>query len=259
MKRCAHCEGQMSGPGQKRYCSPKCRDAAKRRRQGIEPRPQVAEHECQQCGERFKPKRSDRTTFCSRQCSFKHRAAPPPFTSVRAFWCAGCGKAVCTSGPRYRTCSVECSKESARRAERHKAEREKASKIYVCRGCGDEFKSPYGEKRRSFCGDECRYRIQRIEQCRHHRQRARKHGVPYEPVNALRVFARDGWRCQICGRATPEMARGTRKSNAPELDHRIPLSKGGGHLYGNVQCACRACNISKGNASSVGQLPLLAA
>ena len=52
--------------------------------------------------------------------------------------------------------------------------------------------------------------------------------------------------------------RGTRYSNAPELDHRVPISKGGTHLYTNVQCACRDCNGKKSNRSTVGQLPMFA-
>jgi 5-methylcytosine-specific restriction endonuclease McrA len=73
----------------------------------------------------------------------------------------------------------------------------------------------------------------------------------------LKVFERDGWKCQICGKQTPRARRGYRYSNAPELDHRIPISKGGPHTYGNTQCACRACNLEKSNRSNVGQLPLL--
>src|SRR5690606_14803487 len=79
-------------------------------------------------------------------------------------------------------------------------------------------------------------------------------GVPYEPVNVLLVFERDGWRCQICGKDTPQSRRGTNYSNAPELDHRIPISKGGPHTYDNVQCACRECNGRKSNRTEEGQI-----
>ena len=47
-----------------------------------------------------------------------------------------------------------------------------------------------------------------------------------------------------------------RAPNAPELDHRIPISKGGGHLYNNVQCLCRRCNGLKSNHNNNGQKPL---
>lgn len=89
-----------------------------------------------------------------------------------------------------------------------------------------------------------------------HRSRARRFGVEFDPtVSSIRVFERDGWRCRICGTKTPQRLRGTFKDNAPELDHVVPLSIGGGHTWSNVQCACRKCNIEKG-ARALGQIGL---
>jgi 5-methylcytosine-specific restriction endonuclease McrA len=70
------------------------------------------------------------------------------------------------------------------------------------------------------------------------------------------VFERDGWRCQMCGEHTPRRSMGSCEPCAPELDHRVPISKGGGHLWANVQCLCRACNGRKGASLIVGQMPL---
>lgn len=39
---------------------------------------------------------------------------------------------------------------------------------------------------------------------------------------------------------------GSLSERAPELDHVVPLSRGGGHVYGNVQLLCRMCNGAKG-------------
>lgn len=77
--------------------------------------------------------------------------------------------------------------------------------------------------------------------------------MAYEYVNPFKVFERDGWRCQICGKPTPRSRRGTLHPNAPELDHIVPISKGGPHAYANTQCACRACNIEKGDRFALGQ------
>ncbi len=88
--------------------------------------------------------------------------------------------------------------------------------------------------------------------------RARVLGVERERISTDLVFERDRWRCQICGKKTPARFRGTRRNDAPELDHRIPLSLGGPHTYVNVQCACRLCNRIKSNHASAGQLPLVA-
>lgn len=78
-------------------------------------------------------------------------------------------------------------------------------------------------------------------------QRARRAGVvSRSDVDPMKVFARDDWRCQLCGIHTPKRLRGTTESAAPELDHIIPLALGGPHTNDNVQCACRACNHAKG-------------
>jgi 5-methylcytosine-specific restriction endonuclease McrA len=90
-------------------------------------------------------------------------------------------------------------------------------------------------------------------------RRARKRGaVVYESVLPIKVFERSGWRCQICGVKTPAKHRGTHRHDAPELDHVVPLSKGGAHTYANAQCVCRACNGWKSDKVVVGQRLLFA-
>jgi 5-methylcytosine-specific restriction endonuclease McrA len=49
------------------------------------------------------------------------------------------------------------------------------------------------------------------------------------------VFARDEWTCQYCG------------SPAENVDHVIPRSRGGEHVWENVVAACRRCNSRKEN------------
>lgn len=68
-----------------------------------------------------------------------------------------------------------------------------------------------------------------------------------DAIDSLKVFERDGWKCQLCGIDTPAALRGSTSPQAPEVDHRIPLSRGGAHAWANVQCACRRCNGKKGN------------
>jgi len=77
------------------------------------------------------------------------------------------------------------------------------------------------------------------------RARAKRAGVPYQSVNPFSVFHRDGWKCRQCSTATPRELRGSCQPNAPELDHRIPISKGGAHSYDNCQLLCRQCNFEK--------------
>jgi len=60
--------------------------------------------------------------------------------------------------------------------------------------------------------------------------------VPYRaraPLSRRAVFVRDNHRCQYC--------------NAPaeNIDHVVPRSRGGEHVWENVVAACRPCNARK--------------
>jgi 5-methylcytosine-specific restriction endonuclease McrA len=55
---------------------------------------------------------------------------------------------------------------------------------------------------------------------------------------AWRVFARDGYRCQVC-----EAPGGTVELT---VDHIIPVSAGGTNAESNLQTLCRTCNSRKG-------------
>lgn len=60
--------------------------------------------------------------------------------------------------------------------------------------------------------------------------------VPYHRRTALSrraVFARDDHRCQYCG------------AMADSIDHIVPRSRGGLHVWENVAAACRRCNLDK--------------
>jgi 5-methylcytosine-specific restriction endonuclease McrA len=60
--------------------------------------------------------------------------------------------------------------------------------------------------------------------------------VPFRTRAALSrraVFARDRHRCQYCG------------TSAENIDHVVPRSRGGLHVWENVVAACRPCNARK--------------
>ena len=52
-------------------------------------------------------------------------------------------------------------------------------------------------------------------------------------LNRRAVFARDGSRCQYC------------HAPAESIDHVVPRSRGGEHVWENVVAACRPCNARK--------------
>jgi 5-methylcytosine-specific restriction endonuclease McrA len=62
--------------------------------------------------------------------------------------------------------------------------------------------------------------------------------VPYRagiPLTRRAIFARDGGRCVYCG------------GPANSVDHVVPRSRGGRHVWENVVAACRRCNSRKEN------------
>lgn len=56
--------------------------------------------------------------------------------------------------------------------------------------------------------------------------------------NRRNLFARDGNRCQYCGKKFP--------TSELSLDHVIPRRLGGQSTWENVVCACTQCNVRKG-------------
>jgi 5-methylcytosine-specific restriction endonuclease McrA len=60
--------------------------------------------------------------------------------------------------------------------------------------------------------------------------------VPYRaavPLTRRAVFARDGGRCVYC------------RAPATSIDHVLPRSRGGRHVWENVVSCCRRCNHAK--------------
>lgn len=62
---------------------------------------------------------------------------------------------------------------------------------------------------------------------------------PRVKLTRREIFLRDGFTCQYCG---------TRSSNLT-IDHVIPRSRGGLHVWDNVVTACQPCNHRKGGKS----------
>ena len=62
-----------------------------------------------------------------------------------------------------------------------------------------------------------------------------------EDVSRGFVIKRDKYKCQICFTYVFETAS-HHDPQYPNIDHIVPLSKGGEHSYANVQLTCRSCN-----------------
>ena len=56
--------------------------------------------------------------------------------------------------------------------------------------------------------------------------------------NRRNIYARDGNRCQYCGKKMP--------TTELSLDHVVPKSQGGKSTWDNIVCCCIRCNVKKG-------------
>lgn len=249
-QECPACRGFFtpSREGQK-ACSALCR---LRLRRGNKPR-QLREYFCVICECAFESI-VESAMYCSRKCkTLGWRAKNPTRTDYKqtlcAYWtgyCATCN--VPMGGRRSRlTCDV-CQRQVALSAARVAAyatnlTKHKARGLVVrCTECELEFCPLYGVKARtacSCCDPGLHKERKRAAKAKRHK---RIKSADSETVWPNKVFKRDQWKCQLCGIETPKTLRGTHEHNAPELDHVLPLARGGSHSYANTQCLCRSCN-----------------
>lgn len=61
----------------------------------------------------------------------------------------------------------------------------------------------------------------------------------YVKLTRRNLYTRDNYTCSYCGKKF--------KPNDLNIDHVIPRSKGGRHVWENVVCSCIKCNTKKSN------------
>ncbi len=200
---------------------------------------------CTRCGSVLSY-RGVKTIQC-RVCTAHDRAILTPQTS-----CAVCSALFAQKPNRARqTCSAACAAELRGSRNRGKKMRPfvRVAMERPCRNRCGAMVIAKGSKRCEAC-------VKLAGRSKNHCQRAKRKGAPRDySVTSTKVFARDGWRCQLCGIRTPQSMQGKCAPNSPEVDHIVSIADGGGHTWDNVQCACRKCNGAKGS-KSFGQLRL---
>lgn len=87
-------------------------------------------------------------------------------------------------------------------------------------------KGPYKAKKQSYCK---RYRM-------------RRRGVEQlgDLIHLDELYQRDNGICGICNESCPR--------EVASMDHIVPISRGGPHIWSNVQLAHHVCNSRKGNS-----------
>lgn len=138
--------------------------------------------------------------------------------------------------------------------------RKNKSPIRTCSMCGVKFESKDGKLS---CSDICaqnrllvarrkwhetqrdnNHAYQQRRRMAQQRRRAKTAALPVEKFSFNQLVDRDGWRCAICG---GELDRYKKNPDplAATIDHIRPISKGGAHIFSNVQLAHRICNARK--------------
>lgn len=219
---------------------------------------------CNRCGEIFTPKRSDRISYCSRSCAIAAKSEARsrwPNSRVRFPVCVTCASPFATRSS-AKHCSDLCRAAKARDNARTSYALAHPTEARSCLWCQAPFVPSHGG--RTTCSVACsRARAgaqpaaKVAKRSARLRRKALQRGATVELFDPVEILERDRWRCHLCGEKTPRKLRGTYDARAPEVDHIIPLSKGGEHSRRNTACACRACNLAKGD-KPLGQLKLVA-
>lgn len=178
----------------------------------------------------------------------------PKARTVSAYFAGYCGCGVAIGGQRERARCEACEASHGRVQGRAAALRAAVARhrqdgrVIACDECGCSFCPVYGSSNATLCMVCKEARAKAQKSAARMLRKAKERAAKVETVNPYRVFERDGWLCRLCGVPTPKAKRGTYEPDAPELDHVVPLSKGGDHSYANTQCACRRCNGAKSDA-----------
>lgn len=69
--------------------------------------------------------------------------------------------------------------------------------------------------------------------------RSKRLQLPLDAV--LRIAARDGWTCHVCG-------EGFISDDPWEVDHDVAISRGGSNHLANLRLCHKSCNRDKGAA-----------
>ena len=129
----------------------------------------------------------------------------------------------------------------------------------ICIECGEEFVASH--KNQKYCSSKCYKKANRADwrytnKLKNKRfQRALLNGNGnYDYITLEALTKRDGNTCHICGdKIDYEDYTYSNNShfivgpNYPSIDHVVPISKGGAHIWENVKLAHHYCNALKSN------------
>ena len=243
-RQCVQCglTFQTKQPKKHRFCSKPCCDRWHEANAASRPR-----QTCQHCETLFLPKASNRTQFCSRDCACANKIAAANgrqeaarlkrmFANLRQ--CI-----VCSAAFVAHSSEVTCGKDECR--ERRDSVRYLAVPK-TCRVCGGPC-TTVRRYRSQFC-ESCRNDAKRLQRRRAKRRRELKatyatarHKSDKVLKGLQLLITQAGNQCPCCGLLMSKKAD-VNSDRALELDHAMPLSRGGTDHFPNLRPLCRKCN-----------------
>lgn len=232
---------------------------------------------CDICGKPFLPKTSIQKR-CSKECSYeaevrqareRQRLKKGYYEKDRTRTCDICGSTFTLNAWNQRRCSDDCRAEAHRVYQKEYIENNRHRIRETAREYREKNRDKLLEGMKQWHADnrerEKEYSRKRYrenpkvrEKAREYKRknrhkytaaenkrRAAKFKAFVEDVNLVGLVKKKGFNCGVCGRLAFPTIENRYHPLRAQVDHIIPLSKGGEHSYANCQITHASCNAQK--------------
>ncbi len=133
--------------------------------------------------------------------------------------CQYCNKSFVTNKPHQQFCTVSCSVQ-------YRRPKQKMIDMRKCCFCGNDYEKTK-QTGAKYCSSDCASLAKKLSDAMR------------EKNTRMSIFNRDNHKCVYCNRSPIE------HDVVLQVDHIIPLAKGGSSTVDNLVTSCSECNVSK--------------